>query len=148
MTPAEFEAALDDEAIVAAIREEEARSRGEIRVHVAEEEVESSRREAELAFERLGMADTAERNGVLLYVAPRARAIVLIGDRGIDLHCGEAFWATVVETVRDAFRAGRFTEGIVAAVRAVGAELARHFPRRPGDDNGDRNELPDGVSRG
>jgi uncharacterized membrane protein len=148
MTPAEFEAALDDEAIVAAIRAEEARSRGEIRVHVAEEEVESSRREAELAFERLGMADTAERNGVLLYVAPRARAIVLIGDRGIDERCGEAFWTAVVDEVRDAFRAGRFTEGIVAGVRAVGAELARHFPRRPGERDADRNELPDGVSRG
>jgi uncharacterized membrane protein len=148
MNPAEFEAALDDEAIVAAIREEEARSRGEIRVHVAEQEVESSRREAELAFERLGMTATAERNGVLLYVAPGARAIVLIGDRGIDALCGEAFWTAVVEQVCGEFRAGRFTEGIVAAVRAVGAELARHFPRRPRDEDGDRNELPDGVSRG
>lgn len=148
MTPAEFEAALDDEAIVAAIREEEARSSGEIRVHVAEREVESSRREAEITFERLGMTATAERNGVLLYVAPEARAIVVIGDRGIDGCCGEAFWAAVADEVRDAFRAGRFTEGILAAVRAVGAELARHFPRRPGDEDTDRNELPDGVSRG
>jgi uncharacterized membrane protein len=31
-------------------------------------------------------------------------------------------------------------------VAAVGDELARHFPRRPGEE--DRNELPDGVSRG
>jgi uncharacterized membrane protein len=60
--------------------------------------------------------------------------------------CGEAFWTAVVEHVRDEFRAGRFTEGIVAAVRAVGDQLARHFPRRPGET--DVNELPDTVSRG
>jgi uncharacterized membrane protein len=32
------------------------------------------------------------------------------------------------------------------AVRAVGDELARHFPRRPGEK--DVNELPDTVSHG
>ena len=46
----------------------------------------------------------------------------------------------------DDFRADRFTEGIVAAVKRVGDELARHFPRRPGET--DRNELPDAISRG
>ena len=52
----------------------------------------------------------------------------------------------MVEVVRGEFREGRFTEGIVAGVRALGDELARHFPRRPGET--DRNELPDTVSRG
>ena len=146
MRPEEFEAALDDEAIVAAIREAEARSRGEVRVHVAEQEVDDSRADAEKVFERLGMTATDERNGVLLYVAPLTRTIVVIGDRDIDARCGEAFWRTVAETVGAEFREGRFTEGIVAGVRAVGAELARHFPRSAGEI--DRNELPDGVSRG
>jgi len=146
MRPEELVAALDDAAIVAAIREAEARSRGEVRVHVAEQEGTDPRGEAEKVFERLGMTATDERNGVLLYVAPLARTIVVIGDRDIDGRCGEAFWRTVAETVGAEFRAGRFTEGIVAGVRAVGDELARHFPRSAGET--DRNELPDGVSRG
>jgi uncharacterized membrane protein len=146
MRPEELVAALDDEAIVGAIREAEARSRGEIRVHVAERKVGDARAHAEKVFERLGMTATDERNGVLLYVAPLARTIVVIGDRDIDGRCGEAFWRTVAETVGAEFRSGRFTEGIVAGVRAVGDELARHFPRRSGET--DRNELPDGVSRG
>ena len=141
-----FVASLDDERIVAAIREAEARSRGEIRVHVAEREVADPRAEAALVFERLGMADTAERNGVLLFVAPESQSITVIGDREAHERCGEAFWAAVAEAIRDEFRARRYTEGIVAGVRAVADELARHFPRRPGET--DRNELPDGVSRG
>jgi uncharacterized membrane protein len=146
MKPDAFVEALDDERIVAAIREAEARSRGEIRVHVAEHEVTDARAEAAVVFVRLGMTKTDERNGVLLFVAPASRAFAVIGDRDIHAHCGEELWAAVAQTVRDEFRADRFTEGIVAGVRAVGDELARHFPRRPGE--ADRNELPDRVSRG
>jgi uncharacterized membrane protein len=144
--PDAFVASLDDGKILAAIREAEARSRGEIRVHVAEREVADPRTEAALVFEKLGMADTAERTGVLLFVAPESQSIAVLGDRGVHERCGDAFWTAVVAAVRDEFRAGRFTEGLVAGVRALGGELARHFPRRPGD--ADRNELPDGVSRG
>jgi uncharacterized membrane protein len=144
--PDAFLKALDDARIVAAIREAEARSRGEIRVHVAERQINDPRTEAALVFERLGMADTAERNGVLLFVAPASQSITVLGDRAVHERCGEAFWESVVGRVRGEFGAGRFTEGIVTAVRAVGDELARHFPRRPGET--DVNELPDTVSRG
>ncbi|HSD29390.1 MAG TPA: TPM domain-containing protein [Vicinamibacteria bacterium] len=146
MEPGAFLKSLADEQIVAAIRAAEAVSRGEIRVHVAEREVTDPRTEAALVFEKLGMADTAEHNGVLLFVAPASQSITILGDRAAHERCGEAFWTAVVESVRDEFRAGRYTEGIVAAVRAVGDELARHFPRRPGEK--DANELPNAVSRG
>ena len=146
MKPGAFVKAIDDERIVAAIREAEARSRGEIRVHVAEGAVEDPRAEAAVVFERLGMVRTDERNGVLIFVAPESRKVAIVGDRDIDARCGEEFWTGVVGTIRDEFRADRFTEGLVAAVRAVGDELARHFPRGAGET--DRNELPDAVSRG
>jgi uncharacterized membrane protein len=145
MKPDAFVGSLDDERVVAAIREAEARSRGEIRVHVAEREVADPRAEAAAVFERLGMADTAERNGVLVFVAPESQSITVIGDKDAHERCGEAFWTAVVATIREEFRAGRYTEGLVAGVKALGEELARHFPRRAGET--DRNELPDTVSR-
>ena len=141
-----FVEAIDDHRIVTAIREAEALSRGEIRVHVADHPVAEPGSAAAAVFERLGMVKTDERNGVLIFVAPESRAIAVIGDRDIDARCGEAFWTEVVGAIRAEFQAGRFTEGIVAGVRAAGNELARHFPRRPGE--ADRNELPDDVSRG
>jgi uncharacterized membrane protein len=141
-----FVKALDDERILAAIREAEARSRGEVRVHVAEGPIDDARAAAEADFERLGMTQTAERNGVLILVAPESQAFAVVGDRGIDERCGEGFWATVAEAMREDLQAGRFTEGLVAAVEGVGEALARHFPRRPGDV--DENELPDAISRG
>jgi uncharacterized membrane protein len=142
----EFLAAIDEPRIVEAIREAEARSRGEIRVHVAEGGVSDPRRAAEADFERLGMAATAERNGVLILVAPESQSFAVIGDRGIDEKLAAGFWDALAASLRDEFRAGRFTDGLVTLVARVGDELERHFPRRTGDR--DANELPDGVSRG
>jgi uncharacterized membrane protein len=84
MKPDAFVKALDDERIVAAIQEVEARSRGEIRVHVAEGPVDDARAAAQADFERLGMTETAERNGVLILVAPESQAFAVVGDRGLD----------------------------------------------------------------
>jgi uncharacterized membrane protein len=42
--------------------------------------------------------------------------------------------------MREAFRAGRYEEGLGAAIDAVDAMLARHFPLAPGQAN--PNELP------
>jgi uncharacterized membrane protein len=138
--------AIDDERIVAAIRAAEARSRGEIRVHVAEGPVPDARRAAEADFVRLGMTATAERNGVLILVAPESQSFAVVGDRGIDEKCPPGFWDEVAAGVAEAFRKARFTDGIVSAITRVADELGRHFPRRPGEE--DRNELPDAVSRG
>lgn len=141
-----FVDALEDERIVAAIREAESRTRAEIRVHVAEDAVDDAQAAGARAFESLGMTATAERNGVLLFVAPASRRFAVLGDRAIHERCGAGFWSAAAEAMAAEFRAGRFTEGILAGIAAVAAELARHFPRSPGD--GDRNELPDTVSRG
>ena len=145
MKPDAFLGAIDDARIVSAIQAAEARSRGEIRVHVAEGLVPDARRAAEADFVRLGMAATAERNGVLILVAPESRSFAVVGDRGIHERCPPGFWDEVAAGIASEFRESRFTDGIVSAVTRVADELARHFPRRPGEE--DRNELPDGVSR-
>jgi uncharacterized membrane protein len=140
-----FVEALDDERIVAAIRAAEARTRAEIRVHLTHRAVEDPHEAAARTFERLGMTRTAERNGVLFFVAPESQSFAVLGDRGIHERCGDSLWAAAAGAMRAEFRAGRFTEGIVAGIATVTEDLARHFPRKEGD--GDRNELPDEVSR-
>jgi uncharacterized membrane protein len=145
MKPREFVDALDDERIVAAIREAEGRTRAEIRVHVTARLVEDAKGAGALVFEKLGMTATAERNGVLIFLAPASRSYAVLGDSGIHERCGDEFWSSVAAAMNAHFREGRFDDGLVAGIAAVGSELARHFPRREGD--GDRNELPDTVSR-
>ena len=150
-----FLGALDHERIVKAIQDAEARSRGEVRVHVSTRAVEDApppSRPSEAAvqaaaarrFEALGMTRTAERNGVLLFVAPVSQTFAVIGDEAIHARCGPDFWKEVAAAVEADFRAGRFTDGIVKGVARVGEALATHFPRTPGA--ADTNELPDEVT--
>ena len=48
-------------------------------------------------------------------------------------------WEAVCRQMEAAFRAGRFEEGAVAGIEAVGALLARHFP----GDGSEPNEVSD-----
>jgi uncharacterized membrane protein len=116
-----------------------------VRVHVARGAVEDAQAAAAAQFETLGMTATAERNGVLVFVAPASQRFAVIGDADIHQRCGEAFWREVSAAMEGAFREGRFTEGIVEAVARVGEALARHFPPTGAADD---NELPDEVSEG
>jgi uncharacterized membrane protein len=139
-----FLGALDHERIVKAIQDAEARSRGEVRVHVSRQAVAEVQPAAARQFEALGMTRTAERNGVLLFVAPVSQTFAVIGDEGIHARCGPDFWKDVAAAMENDFRAGRYTDGIVKGVARVGEALATHFPREEGTT--DTNELSDEVT--
>jgi uncharacterized membrane protein len=144
MKPKAFLSQLEHGRIVEAIRAAEGRCRGEVRVHVSGQKVDDAQAAARAQFEALGMTQTAERNGVLIYVAPESQTFAVIGDSGIHEHCGAAFWSDVAAVMQDDFRAGRFTDGIVKGVDRTGAALAEWFPRT---EAADRNELADDVSQ-
>lgn len=141
-----FFAKIDEPRIVEAIRRAEARSRGEIRLHVTEKEVQDAIKEATSTFERLGMTATAERNGILIFIAARSHKFAVLGDSGITSRVGTAPLDAMAATLTDAFRSGRFTEGLVAAVEQAGDLLASHFPRDAGKS--DQDELSNSISRG
>jgi len=143
LTPATFLTPGEEARVLDAIRRFENRTSGEIRVHLAGyvrgDVLDAARR----AFEELGMTATAERNGVLFFVATHSRRFAVVGDAGIDARVPDGFWDEIVNRVREAFAAGRFGEGLVAGIERAGEKLAEHFPRRPDDVN----ELPDQISR-
>lgn len=143
MKPKAFVGRLDHDGIVAAIREAESRSRGEIRVHVSNRNVEDAQRSAAVQFSKLGMATTAERNGVLIYVAPSSQRFAVIGDQAIHEKCGPDFWRDVAGAMEQDFREGRFTEGIQKGIARAGEALSAHFPRTQAAD---RDELPNEVT--
>jgi uncharacterized membrane protein len=139
--------AIDETLVVAAIRDAERRTRGEIRVHVNEAPAEGHfdvETAARAAFEQLGMAATAERNGVLIFIAVSARRFAVLGDAGIHARVGPDAWNAVANRLAERFREAAFTEGIQEAVERCGDLLAAHFPP---DGRIDRDELPNAISR-
>jgi uncharacterized membrane protein len=134
---------LDRPAIVEAIKRAEARSHGEIRVHLHHGSVADARAAAERTFLRLGMEKTARGSACLIFLAPDSRAFAVVGGSGIHEKVGDAFWLEARDAARACFAEERFTEGIVAAVEKLGDALARFFPK---DGVPGVNELPDDVS--
>lgn len=132
---------IDHDRIVAAIAAAELKTSGEIRVLIARQKAEDPIAAATAQFERLGMTATAERNGVLIFVAPKSHTFAVIGDRGVHQKCGESFWKLLAAAMELHFRRGEFTQGLEHGIEKAGALLAEHFPRRPDD----RNELPNAV---
>ncbi len=135
---------VDHDRIEGAIRAAEGRSRGEIRVHASNRAVTDPQKSAAEQFENLGMAGTAERLGVLIYVAPLSRNFAVLGDSGIHAKAGPDFWKDVAAAMELDFRAEKYSDGIIKGVERAGEALATHFPRIEGVT--DRNELPDSVS--
>ncbi len=133
---------VDAGKVIEAIREAERASSGEIRVSVSRFFWGDAEKAAARAFDRLHMAATADRNGVLIFVVPSRRRFVVLGDAGIHARVGQAFWDDVAACMATRFARGAFTEGLVDAIRLVGERLAEHFPWA-GD--ADSNELPDDV---
>lgn len=144
MDASEFFESLDRPAIVEAIRGAESKGRGEIRVHLHRGRVADAHAEAVKVFEKLGMTKTEQRSGCLVFIAPEARAFAVIGDKGIHERVGDDFWKGARDAAAARFAEGKFTEGIVTAVAAVGEALAKHFPKAAGEAN--PNELADDVT--
>ncbi|HYJ99643.1 MAG TPA: TPM domain-containing protein, partial [Burkholderiaceae bacterium] len=92
-------------------------------------------------FGKLRVWDTEHDNGVLIYLLLAEHAIEIVADRGLNRHVGADEWARIVAGMRDAFRARQYEQGLSAAIDAVDAMLARHFPLAPTQAN--PNELPD-----
>ena len=83
--------------------------------------------------------DTEENCGVLVYLLFADRDVEIVADRGIHARVGDAAWETICKAMEDAFRAGRFADGVESGIREINRLLIEHFPReQPG-----QNELPD-----
>ena len=144
MRTKDFLQRIEHDRVVRAIAEVEKKTSGEIRVFVQRGELDDPVAAARKQFEKLGMTATRERNGVLIFVAPRSQRFAVIGDSGIHERCGDAFWEQLVQKMRDHFKAENFTDALVHAIHETGDLLAQHFPCHPDD----RNELPNTVEEG
>jgi uncharacterized membrane protein len=133
---------VDQARVVEAIRQAERLTSGEIRVSVARFFWGDVEKAAGKVFRRLGMEQTADRNGVLIFLVPSRKRFAILGDAGIHEKVGQELWNDSSACLASHFRKGAFTEGLVEVIRMVGDRLATHFPSA---GKADQNELPDDV---
>ena len=131
MRPHAFSKHLDHASIVAAIRDAELKTTGQIRVRISPKHIDDPVPAAQAEFLRQGLQNSPEQNAVLIFVAPRAHKFAIFGGEAVHAQCGDAFWRELVEAMAAYFRRSEFTPGIIHGVQKAGELLAQHFPRPP-----------------
>ena len=126
----------------------EARHSGEIRICIEAglpwsylRRQATARERAVAMFGKLRVWDTAQNNGVLIYLLLAEHAIEVVADRGVVQRVDAAEWQRITAAMGAAFQGGAFEEGLHRAIDAVGALLMEHFALAIGEAN--PNELPD-----
>jgi len=96
-------------------------------------------------FGGLGVWDTEQNNGVLIYLLLAERAIEFVADRAVAQRVDAAQWQAMVDRLGLRLHNNAFEDGLTQALEEVSALLVAHFPAAPGSLN--PNELPDAVVR-
>jgi len=117
---------------------------GEIRVHLENNCKQDVLSRAAKVFNGLGMQNTENKTGVLIYVAVKDHKMAIIGDSGIHEKVPECFWEDIIEQMKTDFKAENHFLGLKTAIKTVGEQLSHHFPFSIADTN----ELPNNLSYG
>src|SRR5690606_978589 len=131
--------------IIDAIISAEKETSGEIQVHLENHCKGDVLDRAAEVFETLKMHKTAQRNGVLFYLAVEDHKFAIFGDVGINQLVPEHFWDDIKDEMLRHFKVRQFTEGLCKGIEMAAEQLKTHFPY---DQHGDENELPDEISFG
>ncbi|MFA6467503.1 MAG: TPM domain-containing protein [Bacteroidota bacterium] len=137
---------MEMDTIAATISGVERETIGEIRVSVQKSRSFKNRNTPvyELAvanFYELGMDNTKDKTGVLIYLLVSDKKFQIIGDEGINKRVSKEFWDVLALKVAEYFRSNNFVEGICFAVKEVGTVLKREFPMKSGDTNELSNDV-------
>lgn len=134
------------QAIEAAIQRSERDHSGQIRFAVegalrtgAALRDQSARARALELFSDLGVWDTEQNNGVLIYLLLADRDVEIVVDRGLHKQVPQATWEAICQGMELEFKQNRFESGVLLGIDAIGKLLITYFP----DKSDKLNELPD-----
>lgn len=96
-----------------------------------------------MMFSKLRVWDTAQNNGLLIYVLMAERAIEIVADRGLTERVPTVQWEQLTRQLSSEFGNAHFEHGLADAIDVCSALLMLHFPRplHPGSDTGS-DDLP------
>jgi uncharacterized membrane protein len=93
-------------------------------------------------FERLGIANTRDKTGVLIFIIFNERYYDILADEGINSKIHHSVWIGIESRIIQEFRNEGYLNGILHIIDRIGSILKQEFPLR----SGDVNELSDDVA--
>jgi putative membrane protein len=100
-----------------------------------------AREVAEALFMAHGVHLTAERTGLLIYIAVVDRRVEVVADENINTRVDQNTWDDLAQTMVVAARDNRLADGLLNVIARAGELLALHFPVGTANPN----ELPDRI---
>ena len=131
----------DELRIKEAVERAEKRTSGEVRICIEDHCPLDVLDRSAYIFKKLGIHETRERNGILIYLSLNDRKYAIIGDAGIHQHVKQEFWDHVGSEMIAYFKKGAFADGVIHAIHKAGEKLSLHFPFK----HDDSNELSDDI---
>jgi len=122
------------------INDSEKITSGEIRVSIKEnrklfELRKTIRQLTEKEFSRLGMQNTRDKTGILLYLLLEEKQFYILADEGINSKVDQSEWDNIRDEIQYYFRQGKFTDGIINCIGKVSKILSQFFPIKADDTN-------------
>lgn len=132
----------DREVIRAAVAASEATHRGELRVAIegpmplpALLRGQNARARAADLFVSLGVGNTEEATGILIYVQLIDRRVEILADAGIAARVPQIEWEEICREMELAFSGGAWRRGVLEAIDRATRLLQLHFPARGRNPN-------------
>jgi uncharacterized membrane protein len=135
---------IESEQFVHTIAQTETQTIGEVRIHIEDLcEVSPYDRAIEV-FNKLGMYNTAQKTGVLIYLATEDKKLAIVGDKGIHDILGIHYWDKIIQEMKSKFQSESIFNGVMHGLKAISSELITHFPEKRLPNN----ELSNDISYG
>lgn len=134
---------LENERVHRAIRAAEEGTSGDVVVHISNLRVNDPVAIARSEFKKLGLDAETKTASLLIFLAPKSKKFAVVG--GADLHekVGQAWWDELAALLAEHFKAGRYTDGLEAAIQRAGTALKHHFPATAVDRTGEKDIVED-----
>ncbi len=102
-----FLTALEHERIHRAIRSAEEGTSGDIVLFISHRRVQDPLAAADHEFRRLRLETAANKDGLLIFLAPKSQKFAVVGGTALHEKVGQVWWDELVALLADHFKASR-----------------------------------------
>ncbi|MDI1309706.1 MAG: TPM domain-containing protein [Methylotenera sp.] len=88
----------------------------------------SAKKRAIEIFSKFHVWDTAQNNGVLIYLLLADHDFEIVADRGIHHHVGNEGWEQISKEMEKHFKHGDFERGVLHGIAKITEHLDQYFP--------------------
>lgn len=103
----------------------------------------SPKKRAIQVFSDLRVWDTAQNNGVLIYLLMADRDVEIVADRGIHQQVGSDGWEAICKQMESQFKLGHFEVGVLEGIESISRHLTQFSPPAFSVYKVQKNELSD-----